>query len=465
MLHTEISRATDQFVARIRQEGLAAEVGQIFSELYGKYRNGDKGKLRWSDISAPKDDDIVDYEEMMAAKYLARGESLLDRVVCIKLNGGLGTTMKLDRAKSLIPVREGRSFLQLVVDQIGCLNRRYGSQTPLLLLNSFRTQSDCLAHLAEACPELSLDGIDFLQNKFPRIAVESGLPSNFEAHEENWAPPGHGDIYLALQVSGQLDRLLQAGYRWAFVSNVDNLSATVDPAILGYLDQQSMDFAMEVTDKTAADIKGGTLVRYDGRLMLLEGAQVDDGHVADFQDLKRFSVFNTNSLWWRLDAMHACLKRGDLHLPMIVNPKQTGGIEVVQLELAMGAAIGSFERALGVRVPRRRFTPVKGTVDLLALRSDAYAVGEDGGIRPSAGLEGAPPLIQLDPKYYQGIADFESRFAHTPSLRNCQSLKVEGDVIFGADVVCSGNVAIRNSSGKPQRIADGAQLNGIVEIT
>jgi UTP--glucose-1-phosphate uridylyltransferase len=132
--------------------------------------------------------------------------------------------------------------------------------------------------------------------------------------------------------------------------------------------------------------------------------------------------------------------------------------------MAMGAAIGAFDSALGIRVPRRRFTPVKGTVDLLALRSDAYTVAADGGIRPVEGREGVPPLIKLDARYYKGIEDFEGRLANTPSLKNCRSLQIEGDVYFGKGVVCTGDVSICNNSPRAYHIPDGAELSGVVEI-
>jgi UTP--glucose-1-phosphate uridylyltransferase len=301
--------------------------------------------------------------------------------------------------------------------------------------------------------------IDFLQNKVPRIDRASALPARFADEEDAWAPPGHGDVYLALWSTGLLQALRDRGIRWAFVSNVDNLGATFDPAILGHLDAHGVEFAMEVTDKTLADIKGGTLIRRGGRLCLLEVAQVEPEHVGDFQDVKAFSVFNTNNLWWRLDALAERLEQAALELPMIVNPKKVEGREVVQLETAMGAAVGSFDRAIGIRVPRTRFAPVKTTSDLLAVRSDAYDLDEGFAIVPSPRRDPTlgPPLVKLDDRFYKGLAEFQQRFPHAPSLREARSLTVEGDLRFGKGVQIVGEVTLRNGRDEPRTVPDGAR--------
>lgn len=430
---------------------------QTFLRQYRRYRGGDDGLWDWSEIGPPESDDLIDVSLIDRLACEEQGRAELAKLVVIKLNGGLGTTMDLSHAKSLVPVRDGRSFLQLVVEQIGAVRQRYACDLPLLLMNSYRTRDDCLPVVQTLIQPGGLPH-DFLQHKVPRIDTATAGPLSTGDPSEWWAPPGHGDIYLALFAGGLLRRLVDHGYRWAFVSNVDNLAATVDPALLGLLAQRQVEFAMEVTDKTAADIKGGTLVRYRGRLNLLERAQVAPQHIADFQDISKLRVFNTNSLWWRLDALLERLERGALDLPLIVNPKRVAGCEVVQLETAMGAAIGSFPRAAGLRVPRSRFAPVKGTEDLLVVRSDAYQLDEAVGLRPSD--PAAPlPVVRLDARYYRGLADLEMRVPHSLGMAGCRSLTIEGDVRFGKNVVLSGDVSLRGGDQHaPLHIADGTRL-------
>jgi UTP--glucose-1-phosphate uridylyltransferase len=445
------------FVERLSAAAAPPRLIEEFVGQYLRYADGESGKLRWSEIAPPGAGDIVDLAMVADAAALAHGAAVLGSLVCIKLNGGLGTTMKLSRAKTLIPVREGRTFLDLIAEQLRRLRARHGVQTPLLLMNSFHTEADTLAALG-AFPQPSGVPLSFLQHKVPRIDARSGGPLDVADDEQNWAPPGHADVYLALWLSGLLEHLVAQGYRWAFVSNADNLAATVAPEILGFLDAAGFEFAMEVTDKTPADIKGGTLVRHRGRLALLERAQVEPEHVADFEDTRTLAVFNTNSLWWRLDAMLARLRAGNLGLPLIVNPKRVADRDVVQLETAMGAAISCFDRAVGLRVPRSRFAPVKGTADLVGVRSDAYAVDELGGLRLSSQRTAllGPPLIELDPRCFGGLADLEQRCPHPLGLLRCRSLAVRGDLRFGRDVTIVGDVTLSGADAGPRPIPDGA---------
>lgn len=456
---------TEAVAARMREQGCAPGVVTSFRALYERYRAGESGRLRWAEIERPQAGDIVAYDELAADPTLrALGERTLGALVVIRLNGGLGTTMALERAKSLIPVRDRRSFLELVVRQILALRREQRVEVPWLAMNSFRTRAETLQALA-AYPDLPVRGlpVDFLQNQVPRIERATGLPLRLADEEACWAPPGHGDVYQALAGSGLLSRLLGLGIRWAFVANVDNLGATVDPVILGYLESRGASFAMEVTDKSLADIKGGTLVRHRGRLTLLETAQVEPEHLPDFQDTRAFSVFNTNNLWWRLDALSTLLESDRLELSMIVNPKRVQGVEVVQLEQAMGSAIGCFAPAVGIHVPRSRFAPVKATCDLLALRSDAYRVDERFGIRPSPERDPSlgPPVIVLDERHYKAFDAFEARFPHPLSLLRCRSLRVEGDLRFGREVAIEGDVTLRSAGpeGTERRVPDGARFD------
>ena len=265
-----------------------------------------------------------------------------------------------------------------------------------------------------------------------------------------------------------LDGLLDGGYRYAFVANVDNLGAVMEPRILAWFAREQVPFLMEVADRTAADRKGGHLAqRADGGLVLREIAQTPDEDVDAFQDTSRHRFFNTNTLWIDLRALSQTLSErgGVLGLPMIVNrktvdPADPSSVPVIQLETAMGAAIDVFDGARAIRVPRERFAPVKTTDDLLALRSDAYVLGDDGSIAlaPERSGDGAP-LVELDPQYFKLVRDFEERFpAGPPSLVAAERLTVRGDVAFGADVVVRGAVTVEQDGAGRRRIADGELL-------
>ena len=217
--------------------------------------------------------------------------------------------------------------------------------------------------------------------------------------------------------SGMLDALLDAGFRYAFISNSDNLAAVLEPRVLAWMAREEIPFVMEVTDRTEADRKGGHIARQGDRYLLRETAQTPDEDLDALQDIGRHRYVNTNNLWVDLRALKSLLeeREGVLGLPLIVNKKTVDpgdkcSPEVFQLETAMGAAIGVFEGARPLRVPRTRFSPVKTTEDLLALRSDAYVLHDDARVELDERRSGTPPVVDLDDEFFKKLADFDERF-------------------------------------------------------
>jgi UTP--glucose-1-phosphate uridylyltransferase len=436
-------------VEKMRREGLPDAFVETFRHYYEQLAGGETGMLPESSIEPVSD--VADLSE------LPEGDPPLDEAVVIKLNGGLGTSMGMTRAKSLIEAKDGLTFLDVIARQVSELG------LPLVLMNSFYTHEDSLAALPG---DLSM-GLppDFVQHKEPKLLVDELAPVEWPSDPSlEWCPPGHGDLYTALLTSGMLAALLSAGRRYAFVSNSDNLAAVVEPRVLAWMAREEIPFVMEVTDRTEADRKGGHLaLRREGGYVLRETAQTPEQDLAALQDISRHRYVNTNTLWIDLRALDSLLRERDgvLGLPLIVNrktvdPADSSTPEVFQLETAMGAAIGVFEGARPLRVPRTRFSPVKTTEDLLALRSDAYVLGEGARVELAPARDGVPPVVDLDSSYYKLLRDFDERFpSGAPSLVECERLAVEGDVVFGRDVVVRGAVTVRG----PRRVEDGAVLS------
>ncbi|HEX2102229.1 MAG TPA: UTP--glucose-1-phosphate uridylyltransferase [Solirubrobacteraceae bacterium] len=449
---------------KMRDEGVGDAAVHAFADAYERLRGGETGVLPEAEIEPVED--VPDADELPDAD----AREVLDAAVVIKLNGGLGTSMGMTGAKSLVEVKDGLTFLDIIVRQVLGLRERTGARLPLVLMNSFSTRDASLEALA-GHREIRADvPLDFVQNKVPKLLADGLEPAEWPDDPSlEWAPPGHGDLYTALVTSGMLDELLGAGYRYAFVSNADNLGAVLDPRILAWVATEEVPFAMEVADRTEADRKGGHVARRrdGGGLVLREIAQTPEEDIDAFQDVSRHRFFNTNTLWVDLEALRGLLDKRDgvLGLPMIVNrktvdPTDKSSPEVIQLETAMGAAIDVFDGARALRVPRTRFAPVKTTNDLLALRSDAYVLTDDARVEPAEGRDG-PPLVDLDDEHYKLLPDFEARFPWgPPSLVACERLTVEGDVLFGAGVVVRGTVTVEHRGDDQLRIADGTVLEG-----
>ncbi|KAL8550088.1 hypothetical protein ACS0TY_008788 [Phlomoides rotata] len=341
-----------------------------FINLVARYLSGEAQHIDWSKIQTPTDEVVVPYDTLAPVpEDAAVTKALLDKLVVLKLNGGLGTTMGCTGPKSVIEVRNGLTFLDLIVIQIEYLNTKYGCNVPLLLMNSFNTHDDTLK-IVEKYTKSNIDIHTFNQSQYPRLVVEdfTPLPSKGNNTKEAWYPPGHGDVFPSLKNSGKLDALLSKGKEYVFVANSDNLGAVVDLKILNHLVKNKNEYCMEVTPKTLADVKGGTLISYEGKVQLLEIAQVPDEHVNEFKSIEKFKIFNTNNLWVNLQAINRLVEADALKMEIIPNPKEVDGIKVLQLETAAGAAIRFFDHAIGSNVPRSRFLPVKATSDLLLVQ-------------------------------------------------------------------------------------------------
>lgn len=440
----------------------------------------------------------------------------LNKLVVIKLNGGLGTSMGCHGPKSVIPVRSDLTFLDLTVQQIevsdggiinvwkglidSCLRVICRAWTKLTtqmfpwcwwtLSIPMRTQKRSSANTKDSkckythstravsrasavthcCrwPKISM-WLKILRREYIRLLREirvSTKPIHFQLTLiHRWYPPGHGDFYESFQNSGLLRQFIAEGREYCFLSNIDNLGATVDLSILNKLltekssNGSPVEFVMEVTDKTRADVKGGTLIQYENKLRLLEIAQVPSEHVEDFKSVKAFKFFNTNNIWAKLSAIERVLNERTLNMEIIINHKTLeNGVRVIQLETAVGAAMKCFEGAIGINVPRSRFLPVKKTSDLLLVMSNLYSLKGGSLVMSPQRMFPTTPLIKLGDNHFSKVKEFLSRwiylwlsstrppfttlltifhhyrFANIPDIIELDHLTVSGDVTFGKGV-------------------------------
>ncbi len=429
--------AISQFIEKIRNAGLDPIVENAFLYYFKQVEEGASGKLSKNEIDAPAESNVINYDEIELSK-----PAPIDKLAVIKLNGGLGTSMGLSQAKTLLKVKDNLNFLDIIARQILTLRDQTQHDIPLIFMHSFNTQKDSLEYL-EKYKDLKLENIplDFLQNKFPKVRQSDLAPFIHKDDAKTWNPPGHGEIYMALAITGTLDKLLAAGKEYAFLSNSDNLGSVVDDKILGYFAENNLPFLMEVCTRTEMDKKGGHLAQtHDGQLILRETAQCPEDEKDLFEDVHYYKYFNTNNLWINLKILKEELDKNGNFLPLslIINPKEVDGIKVFQLESAMGAAISVFKNSKAMVVHRDRFAPVKKTDDLFVVRSDAFKLSSNYHLKLATGKQ---PIVRLDQKYFKMVNEFETRFlADVPSLKDCEKFVLKGDVKFGKNVIIKGNV-------------------------
>lgn len=430
---------------------------QSFFYLFTRYLS-ERAKsvdIDWDRIKSPGGDQIVPYDSLSQP----RNDGSFNKLAVLKVNGGLGTSMGMTGAKSALEVKDDMTFLDLTVRQIEHLNMTNGVNVPLILMTSFNTHEDTLRIIKKYANQ-QVQITTFNQSRYPRIYKETLLPCPKRADDDkkHWYPPGHGDLYNAIYQSGVLDQLIAEGKEYLFVSNSDNLGAVVDEKILQHMIDSQSEFLMEVTDKTKADIKGGTLIDYEGSIRLLEIAQVPSEHVEDFKSIRKFKIFNTNNLWINLRALKRVMENEGMELEIIVNPKTTDdGHPVIQLETAAGAAIKHFKNGHGVNVPRSRFLPVKSCSDLLLIKSDIYSLRHGQLILNESRMFETIPVIKLG-DHFKKIQQFQKRFKKIPKIIELDHLTVTGDVYFGRNVTLRGTVIVVANEGQRIDIPDGCIL-------
>ena len=418
-----------------------AEMDNFF-DLFRRYLN-DKAKgneITWDKIAPPAPEQVVNYDKLPNSDAV----EFLHKLAVVKLNGGLGTSMGCVGPKSVIEVRDGMSFLDLSVRQIEYLNRTYDVNVPFVLMNSFNTDNDT-ASIIKKYEGHNIDILTFNQSRYPRVLKDSLLPApkSYTSQLSDWYPPGHGDVFESLYNSGILDQLLERGIEIVFLSNADNLGAVVDLKILQHMVETKAEYIMELTDKTKADVKGGTIIDYDGRAQLLEIAQVPKQYVNEFKSIKKFKYFNTNNIWMNLRAIKRVVENNELEMEIIPNDKSIpadkkgeADISIVQLETAVGAAIRHFKNAHGVNVPRRRFLPVKTCSDLMLVKSDLYTL-KHGQLVIDPNRFGPAPLIKLGADFKK-VSQFQKHVPSIPKIVELDHLTITGNVNLARGVTLKG---------------------------
>jgi UTP--glucose-1-phosphate uridylyltransferase len=308
-----------------------------------------------SGVTCPQPGEIARMPESGTPAHqelLRLGQEALERgeLGSVILSGGMATRFNYALPKGCYPIYEQQSFLELKIRWI----RQAAPQMPIYVMTSFATDDAVQRHFAEHAGFGARDGQlhCFTQYRFPRLHPD-GSPFKSPDGSEDFAAPGHGDFPSAIQASGLLDSFLAQGGKYLLFSNVDNLGATVDLAIVGWHIQQGREMTVEVAAKAPGD-KGGAPARVNGKLQLVEGFAFPE----DF-DQDSIPVFNTATYVFTAEALQR-----PLDLPWYVVEKTVDGQRVIQFEHLAGDL--SCHLSTGyLEVDRdERFIPVKSQADV-----------------------------------------------------------------------------------------------------
>ncbi len=337
-----------------------------FKILYRKFIDSNEKYINWEKIEKIDDSVLINYENLPDIK-------LINKVCMIKLNGGLGTSMGCMGPKSLLEVKDGMNFIDILIQQ-----SKLNPEIPLVFMNSFYTHQQTVQYL-NSIDTSGIKIFQFEQSCYPRILADNNEILDINSiNKNNLYPPGHGDLLQSIYDSGVLNELLDKGIEYAMISNVDNLGAVMDYKILSDFIASNADFGLELTPKTLNDTKGGTLIKYDGKYKMFEVAQCPPEKLNEFTSIDKFKYFNTNNIWIKLSAIEKVIKSDYLkNVDLIINPKKLDdGRDCIQLEYAIGSMIKFFDHTRNYLVPRDRFIPVKRNDDLALVKSNSFVLNK-----------------------------------------------------------------------------------------
>ena len=357
-LQKQLGAVAPSLMARLEAAGfdrerflaLAATLSDGDAETRRRVRNTVKGE-----VSAPAPSEIADLPEGDSAAHerlrapgaaaLAAGE-----LAFCTMAGGMATRMG-GIVKALAEVDDGRSFLDLRLAENRSASARAGRPVPLWLMTSEATDLALRDALAKA--EAPAHVACFMQDLSLRLNPEGTLFIDGEGHPSIHAT-GHGDLVDAVRRSKLLDAFIAGGGKYVWITNIDNLGASIDEVVLGNFieaTERGVDVQCEVCPKGGD--RGGIPVRAEGKLQVLEEFRLPLGF-----DPNTVDVFNTNTFLVRAEP----LAKEPLLWTYFEVEKKVEGKPAIQFERLVQEITAHLPSAY-VRVPREgvasRFLPVK----------------------------------------------------------------------------------------------------------
>jgi UTP--glucose-1-phosphate uridylyltransferase len=332
-----------------------------YYELYKNYK---------TDFSIKEVEPILNFSNYNTLEYNDNNlinKDILNKLAIVKLNGGLGTTMKCSKAKGCLEVINNNTFLDIFINQVIFVNKKFLSNIPIVLMNSEYTEVDTQVILDKYKEKID---IYCFNQEFLYRYYEEDLDNNVVSLHNTRYPPGTGNFYESLYNSKVYEQLKERGIEYLFISNIDNLCAIFDQKIYNYVFGNKVQFLMEVCKRTESDKKGGTPVLWKNRYHLLEVAQVNSNDYNDFTNITKFPYFNTNNFWIKFDEI-----KNDFDLYIISNKKMINNEKLVQLESVIGSAYSVINNSKIIEINRNRFFPIKTLDDYDNIKQN-YLVDE-----------------------------------------------------------------------------------------
>jgi UTP--glucose-1-phosphate uridylyltransferase len=346
-----------------------------FLRLAERVRSGQPARNRVEGtVVPPAEGDVSSLPEPGSDDYGALERAGLDllaegKCALVVLAGGMATRMG-GVVKALVEALPGKTFLDLRLAEMDALEKRSGRRAPLWLMTSHATEVGIAQALGSRVDGKTL--ALFSQHLSIRLTPQGDVFLDGSGRPSEHAP-GHGDLPDALRGRGLLKDFVANGGRLVAMANLDNLGATLDPAVLGWHLAHGCPVSCEVVDKVGSD-RGGIPVRWNDRPVVLEEFRLPENF-----DPTGVRVFNTNTFVFDAKALLDL----DMDWTFFTVTKQVDGKPAIQFERLVGEVTSALETRF-LRVPREgtasRFLPVKDQAELESRRPEIEAICRARGI-------------------------------------------------------------------------------------
>lgn len=417
----------------------------------GKYSQGKLiSKYDSKDIQELKEEDVIKPQEFSEDQKIETRKIGIEhlkesRFAYFTMAGGISTSMG-GCSKAILKAKKNLTFLEIKLNHVRAEQKKYKCKIPFILMTNEDTDKSITEFLSKNNRLEDIDLIKIIQPVTVRFEETSqGLRvATLKNGEPSYAPGGHYDAFILLKEIKQ--QLKNKGIKTIYVTNIDNLGATIDPLLLGiHLKEKSL-FTPEIARKELDD-KGGTFAKIQGKLRLLEGPMVPDDYKEKFADTQINKYFNTNLIYLDTSLLDN-FEEINSEVPTFINKKIIEQKKMFGFEAAIGLIFG-IKKSILIEVERqKRFLPIKFLSDLWLLRSNFMTLNEETWAVSQE--KNKKPLIKINSEFLPNLEEFEQKIAdggETTDFKELDSLNWEskkGNV--GSNVSFKGKITINDET-------------------
>lgn len=441
-LNNEIKQSLIKQPKWVSERAILNSKKYIEKKLISKYNSNEIQELNDDEIINPN---LFNENEKKELNELGINHLKNSNFAYFTMAGGISTSMG-GCSKAILEAKENKTFLEIKLNHIRYVQKKYNCIIPFILMTNEETDLSITNFLSKENRLNEINLIKIIQPvsiRFEEINNEIKV-AKLKNGDVSYAPGGHYDAFILLNEIK--DKLKNQGIETIYVTNIDNLGATIDPLLLGIHLKEKSFFTPEIARKETND-KGGTFARISGKLKLLEGPMVPDDYKEKFNDIEVNKYFNTNLIYMNINLFDYYDEINE-EIPTFINKKVIDNKNMFGFEAAIGLIFGLKNSKLLLVKREKRFLPIKFLSDLWLLRSNfMFLDKETWSVYQEKNKK---PIISLNQKFISNLDDFNENISDggkTTNFKDLISLNWNAkDGKVGSNVTFKGSVIINEEN-------------------